>query len=157
MNAQGYQKNTPLHEAALNLKYDFIEYLLSHSAANANARNEFGITPKDLVKTEPKFVALFEKYSHQDVINESQTQALQQSQIIDLDTTNGHLMGADQLNISSTYRSRSRGGAKSGAAKRLLLFGTGMNEAEKQRLNQLAAKLRLQVAKEMNNNGIDFI
>lgn len=63
---------------------------------------------------------------------------------------NNHLSG---LNISSTYRGRRTKASAHQQPKRVLMFGTGMNEQEKTRLSQLAAKLKLQVAKEMNNNG----
>ena len=123
MNALGYQNNTPLHEAALNTKYDCCKYLLE-MGANKSIRNQFGVLASDFVKNSPEFVKLFNSFENEEaILNEEE-----------------HL-DHSVLNTSKT------------STQKKILFGTGMNEEGKNKLKSLAEKLKLNVAKEMSNSG----
>lgn len=60
INARGYQNNTPLHEAALNRRFDSIKFLLENGADHS-IRNDFGVLAQDFVRNLPDFVHLFDK------------------------------------------------------------------------------------------------
>ncbi len=123
MNALGYQNNTPLHEAALNSKYDCCKYLLE-MGANKSMRNQFGVLASDFVKNTTEFVKLFNSFESEDTI-------LNEDEYLD----------QSALNTSKSSNQKK------------ILFGTGMNEEGKNKLKSLAEKLKLNVAKEMSNNG----
>ena len=127
MNALGYQNNTPLHEAALNNKYDCCKYLLEQGA-NKHIRNQFGVLACDFVRNIPEFVALFD-------LNENKLRELQAKN------------DAEDLNQSALNTS------KVNSVQKIILFGTGMNADAKNKLKSLADHLKLTVAKEMSNNG----
>ncbi len=155
INLPGSKGNTPLHEAALNKKYEICEFLLENGA-NQSLRNEFGILPRDFTKGLANFTKLFDKNKRENPNQASQQQAFP-SQPNNLDGT----ILSEDLNVSNVSakamggtQSRSRSSSKGkGALKKIILFGTGMGEQEKAKLSSLAKKLNLQLAKEFNSNG----
>lgn len=130
INSLGYQNNTPLHEAALNKRFECVKYLLE-SGANQTIRNEFGVLAKDFIINFPEFVELFSKNKNTET-KES----------------------IEDLNVSCSSSQRK---TKGKAQKKIVLFGTGMKEGDKSRLASLASKLNVQLAKEMNPNGLKFM
>ncbi len=139
VNALGYQNNTALHEAALNKKYECCKFLLE-CHANQFIRNEFGVMPKDLIKGVPNLVDLFDKYAGESLANSSQLNQSQfQSQSADLN--------------ESTMRSGSRRKSSiKSINKKVVLFGTGMKDEDKVKMNDFAKKLNLIIAKDFNQN-----
>lgn len=161
MNATNRQNNTPIHEACCSGNYECAKYLLEDCHADPSIRNNFGMRARDLVRADAHFTALFDKYYKQNNLAIEATQAmpkLPQQPVFDFNTSH---MGADALNISCTYREKKSGRAAKSAAgagrvgdsKRVVLFRTSMTEVEKAQVSSLAEKMRIQVAKEMNNNG----
>jgi hypothetical protein len=146
VNEFGYQKNTPLHEAALNKKYEYVKYLLENHA-NATLKNEFGMHAKDLVNNDIKFVNLFNKYPSTNLNSSQKAENTTTDQGESALSTSGR---NEDFNITCTYRGRK---SKLKAQKKMLIIGTSMDDSDKTRLNNLAAKLKVQMAKEMNNNG----
>jgi ankyrin repeat protein len=113
INAFGYQKNTPLHEAALHKNYDCVEFLLD-KGANITLRNEAGFKARDYVKSQENFVNLFNSYaSSHDLLSQNDLNQSQFNQTI-----------GEDLNISCTFKNnRKARGAK--APKKCIIFGTG--------------------------------
>lgn len=152
MNALGYQNNTPLHEAALNKRYECVKFLLERGA-NPSIKNEFGIFAKDLVKTDKNFVDLFNEYTN-NTAQLSQMNCAVDNNNEPLDPLNEsdvcNRSQFDEFNMSHTYRNKK---SKGKTQKKILIFGTGMKDEEKILLSDLASKLKIQIAKEMNNNG----
>lgn len=139
IDAYGYQNNTPLHEAALNKQMECVKFLIA-SGANQNIRNHFGILAKDFVKNYTEFLGVFESKCE---LTDSMSQRV--SEIKEVQMAN---IG-NQNEIPSTISKRTR----MNLPKKMVLFGTGMNEEGKIKLAKLASKLNLQVSKSMNNNG----
>lgn len=132
INAPGGKKNTPLHEAAINNKYESCKFLLENGA-NQCIRNELGIQPRDIITDQPRFVELFASVSHE------QTSEIVCSQF------------AQAAPDESVVRGNSR---RSVSVKKVVLFGTGMSGANKSRLLELASKLNLTFLKDFNSSGI---
>jgi hypothetical protein len=146
VNAYGYQNNTPLHEATLNGRFECAKYLLENGA-NQLLKNEFGIYPKDLANNNKKLTALYNKYASE--VLEAAANSLSQSQFEVSSQTDRN----DEINISNAYKGGRKTKAVEATQRRVLLFGTGMKDEDKVKLNELAGKLKLKVAKEMNSNG----
>ena len=132
INAFGYQNNTPLHEATLNKKRECVKYLIERGA-DLTLRNAFGILAKDFVKNCKDYQKIFDHET-----NACQNSQQQQANV----PTQADL---PMSSFAKKYQPKN---------KKILLFGTGMDEAAKSRLAQLASKLNLQVSKEINKNGI---
>ena len=137
IDAFGYQNNTPLHEAALNKKMECVKFLIA-SGANQNLRNLFGILAKDFVKNSKEFAGIFESKCE---LTDSMSQRVHEVREVQ--------MASNNFEITSSISKRTRREPK----KKMVLFGTGMNNAGKINLAKLASKLNLQVSKTMNNNG----
>ena len=128
MNALGYQKNTPLHEAALNNKYECCKFLLENGA-NQSIRNQFGVLASDFVRSMPNFVELFRSNANNQQLSDNSTSSEESLEQSVLNTT------------------------RANAVQKKILFGTAMSEVNKSRLKSLADQLKLTVSKEMSNNG----
>ena len=162
INALGYQKNTPLHEATLNKHVECVRFMLT-SGASANIRNEFGISPRDLAKDTKALSKIYEELAKSDTSAAASsdcggggdTAALRNSNLEYGTTQAASQSQSDMLNISctSTATNRKPGGARRQAPKKIVLFGTGMNETDKMALVEYATKLKIQTAKEMNKHG----
>ena len=140
VNALGYQNNTPLHEATLNKQFECVKYLLENGA-NQQLRNQYGVLAKDFVRSLPEYKQLFDSFANQS--KSAHNDDLNQSVVSTFD------LGASFNSMASNKRSRSKQAKK-------VVFGTGMTEEDKLKLANLASKLNLTVAKEMNNNGKNF-
>jgi ankyrin repeat protein len=152
INLPAMNGNTPLHEAALKKVLEICEILLENGA-NQLLRNQHGISPRDHIKDTPAFAKLFDRYKPNNPPGASQhnPSRLDQSIVIKTEAFNvpesGRVAGTQTRNRTSSLN---RGKPN---AKKILLFGTGMNDGEKSRLSSLAKKLNLQLAKEFNANG----
>lgn len=144
-----------MHEACISKNYEGAKYLLEVCHANPSIRNDYGLRPRDIIRDSPKFLALFDNYYKEHDIAVEATQIAQSRPTND---TSNH-MGADDLNISCTYRERAKSSrapkvrSTLGENKKVVLFRTSMTETEKAQLGLLAEKLRIQVVKDMGNNG----
>ncbi len=149
INSLGYLKNTPLHEAVINLNYDCVKYLIENNA-DQTIRNEHGIKARDIAKNnkDKDYLSLFSK-NNNDASNNSSQRIIEN----DLFSQSQQQIDLNSSCVTGVSRS-SRNGSKKNAAKKIILFGTGMSEEEKIKLNSLASKLNLQVAKELKNNGM---
>lgn len=146
VNALNMNHNTPLHEAVLNRNYDCIKFLLENGA-NQAIKNLHGLLPVNFAKGCPDIIEIFKAYPN----NENPNMMYSQK---DCDDLNESICSTymNNLNISCSYKATGKR-SRSKAGKKALLFGTGMNNSEKEELNNLASRLNIQVAKEMNNNG----
>jgi ankyrin repeat protein len=140
VNALGYQNNTPLHEATLNKQFECVKYLLENGASQ-QLRNQYGVLAKDFVRSLPEYKQLFDSFANQS--KPAQNDDLNQSVVSTFD------LDASFNSMASNKRSRSKQAKK-------VVFGTGMTEDDKLKLANLASKLNLTVAKEMNNTGKYF-
>ncbi len=143
IDALGYQNNTPLHEATLNKKLECVKFLIANGA-NQNIRNIFGILAKDFVKNTKEFQEVFNGKLEINPIMSQRVYEIKEVQLVNL---------ATQLDMSSTFSKKTR----PKAGKKILVFGTGMDDSGKKKLADLANKLNIQVAKSMNNNGLRIV
>jgi ankyrin repeat protein len=134
-------KNTPLHEASLAQKIDCVKFLLE-AGANPSIRNERGIVAKDFVKNMKNFESLFAQFAKNSHETGSTSLDLNQSQYSSTST--------DDLNISCTYGKMKRGRK---TIKKVTLFCTSMSPDDKIRVANMATKMNILVAKEMNATG----
>lgn len=146
LNSLGYQKNTPLHEAVINQNYECVKYLIEKNA-DQTIRNEYGILARDIAKNN-KDKNYLELFNENQVQIENVSVASQRA-----DSSNDfELSSQSQIDLNASCVTGNRRGSKKSAAKKVVIFGTGMNEEDKVKMNKLAAKLKIQVAKELKNN-----
>jgi hypothetical protein len=129
---------------------------LLENGANPFIKNEFGISAKDLVKNNAALVKIIDDYAantieaphaNSQLANESEPNDFMRSQFSQAQNT------TIDLNTSiGQKRGRARGGAKT-ILRKALLFGTGMSDSDKTKLNSLASKLSINVGKEMTDHG----
>ena len=144
INSLGYQKNTPLHEAVINQNFECVKYLIEKNA-DQTIRNEYGILARDIAKKDNNYLELFN-----DIQSENFSVASQRA-----DNTNELDVSSQSqfdLNVSCITSGTNRR-IKKNTVKKVVIFGTGMNDEDKIKMNKLAAKLNIQVAKELKNNG----
>lgn len=146
INSLGYQKNTPLHEAVINQNYECVKYLIEQKAEQ-KIRNEYGILARDIAKKNKNhdYIALFSNTQPETISVSSQ-----RCEFLDSDLSSQTQL---DLNTSCVANKENRRNNKKNGPKKVVLFGTGMNESDKAKLSSLASKLNLQVAKELKNNG----
>lgn len=104
INALGYQNNTPLHEAALNKRFESVKYLLE-CGANQNIRNEFGVLAKDFVPNMPDFIQLFNNNANSSVNSECFKDCTNIINTVSQSSRN-ILNGNEEFSISSSFMQR---------------------------------------------------
>jgi hypothetical protein len=141
IDALGYQNNTPLHEAALNKKLECVKFLIANGA-NQSIRNIFGILAKDFVKNSKEFHGVFGGKLELNPIMSQRVNEIKEVQLVN---------SATQLDMPATFATKR---TRPKAEKKILIFGTGMDDTGKKQLTDLAKMFNIQVAKSMNNNGL---
>ena len=140
INAVNNQNNSPLHEATLNKRYECVKYLLENGA-DQSLRNHFGFLAKDYLRNKPEHKNILDLFDEEIPSDTRQVEPL-----VDLNQSD--------IAMSSSYRENRRSRTK---PKKNILFGTGMSDLDKIKLSSLASKLNLQIATEMNDNGLYFL
>ena len=131
------------------LRLDCVRLLLE-CGASALVRNNFGVLARDYVRNEADYMSLFDAA----LSNQADGQAAADEHAVLLSQSQFNEQAEPTVGVANEgnkRRSTTTTGAK--AKKKVMLFGTGMNEEEKKTMQTCASQLNLKISKEMNESG----